>query len=451
MTVAYERKEERLKFHDDVQFQILGSDSADTVPFIADGLNISASGIAFVAPVKIDYNSSVIISIATGEDERVFLTGRVVRVVVDQKHSGFYSIGVYFENNSQESLELFTKYLRRINIYSVLSQIDMTDVVDINFLVGYSPVVKKMSGLEVSSIPMYDAHTLKVMLLSTLDDEATAKFMSEKEANYILPHSSGNRFRVNLHFQRGNVEAVLRVIPPELKTTIDLGLPETVNTMLDHSAGLVVVSGRAGSGKSTTMAAMVDYLNSKRQGLIVTIEDPIEFIFKNKQCIIKQREVSKDTLSFFNGAKNSLKQNPDVLVIGEIQDDKTADLAIAAAETGVLVIVTINAGDAASTLERLVSSGGKENKDVTAQRLAKVLRGIVSQQLVPRADRNGAVLAAEVLVNNRAVKTSIKNKDYATIKSIVANDSSFGMQSMERSLELLYAQNLISPEILEEK
>lgn len=451
MSVAYERKEERLRYHADVQFQVLGSESTDSVPFIADGLNISASGIGFVAPIKIDYNSSVIVSIAVGEDERLFLTGRVVRVVVDQNHSGFYNTGVYLENNSKESLDSFSAYLKRINIFNILSQIDLKDVVDINFLVGYSPVIKKMNGLEISSHAIYDAETLKVMLLATLDDEATNKFMKEKEANFILPHRSGNRFRVNLHFQRGNIEAVLRVIPPQIKLPRELGLPASVQGLVEMKKGLILIAGRAGSGKSTTLASMVEFLNNETQGVIISIEDPIEFVYKNKHCIIKQREVGKDTLSFYNGTKNSLKQNPDVLVIGELDDAQTIDLAVAAAETGALVIATVNAGDCVSAIERVISSQGHDSSNTMAPRLSKVLNGIVSQQLVSRVDGCGAVLATELLFANRAVKTAIKNKEYNSIRSIIENDQSFGMQSMERSLEILYRSNLISPDYLEEK
>lgn len=451
MTVAYERKEERLKYHADVQFQVLGASTVESVPFIADGLDISSSGIGFVAPIKIEYNSSVIVSISIGDDERLFLTGRVVRVVVDQNHSGFYNTGVYLENNTKESLDKFARYLRRINIYNLLADIDLEDVIDINLLVGYSPVIKKMSGLEVSSHPIYDAETLETMLFAVLGEEDHAAFLKNKELNFLLAHPSGNRFRVNLHFQRGNVEAVLRVIPPKIKLPFELGLPAKVEDLLNNKRGLILVAGHAGAGKSTSLASMVEFLNNNTQAVIVSIEDPIEFLYKNKNCIIKQREVAKDTLSYYSGVKSSLKQSPDVLVVGELNDEQTLELAVAAAETGILVIATINAGSSVNAIERTNDMLNIETINSKTGRLAKVLKGVVYQELLPRADGRGAVLASELLIVNSAVRSAIKNREFNSINSILINDESFGMQTIDMSIEQLYKENLISADYLEEK
>ena len=193
-------------------------------------------------------------------------------------------------------------------------------VMDIHLAVGYPPILKKLNKLVCTSSEPFDEYVLRHLLLSTLDESRYKKFIKEKELNYVLTTEKGTRWRVNLHMQMGKTEGVFRLIPAQINTPSLLGLPSVVDQLLLNKNGLIMIAGRTGSGKSTTLAGMVEFLNNKRDGIIISIEDPVEYVHNNKLCFIKQREIGRDTHSFYTAAKNALRQNPDVLVVGEILD-----------------------------------------------------------------------------------------------------------------------------------
>jgi len=254
------------------------------------------------------------------------------------------------------------------------------------------------------------------------------------------------RFRVNLYIQRGSWAAAIRIIPikvPELK---DLNLPPVVAELAMKEKGLILVTGVTGSGKSTTLAAMLNLLNHTKSVNILTLEDPIEYLHRHGRCIINQREVGTDTFSFADGLRAALRQDPDVIMVGEMRDLETMSIAVTAAETGHLVLGSLHSGSAYQAVERIVDVFPPHQQQQIRIQLSNCLQGIISQQLLPRADKKGRIAAVEVLVANTAIRNLIRENKIHQIYSAIQTGSSVGMITMEKSLKLLLQQGIISAE-----
>nr|WP_296864843.1 type IV pilus twitching motility protein PilT [Thermosyntropha sp.] len=256
------------------------------------------------------------------------------------------------------------------------------------------------------------------------------------------------RFRVNLYVQRGSMAAAIRIIPINVPNIDDLGLPPTVKEFAMKDTGLVLVTGVTGSGKSTTLAAMIDLMNRTRSLHILTLEDPIEYLHRHNKCIINQREVGMDTVSFPLALRAALRQDPDVIMVGEMRDLETISTAITAAETGHLVLASLHSGSASQTVARIIDVFPPEQQTQIRVQLANSLQGIVSQQLVPRIDGKGRVVAVEVLVATPAVRNLIRENKIHQIYSVLQTSAGTGMITMEKSLRSLYDRGLISLEEL---
>jgi twitching motility protein PilT len=436
----------RKMFHIEIQYETLLNEGKYEVPATTFAKDISASGIGFYMKEKIQVGTRLRVSLYVSDDEKIFLNGKIRRIVEVNGETWPFFAGLQFEDISSNEKSKFEKFMSSIDIDKILDLIDFDGVIDLSFSVGYPPIVKKASSFSIVEFPPFDEYTLRTLLLSMLDQHAYRKFIIEKECDFIYPHQSGVRLRVNLYFQRGTVEAMFRVIPPEIRLPSVLGLPVGVESLLQHKRGLILISGRTGSGKSTTMASMVEFINRHRQGIIFTVESPIEYLFNNQKAIIKQREVGKDTNSFYNAAKSALRQNPDVLVVGEIRDMETMDTVLTAAETGTLVIATIHAGDSVQSIDRVASFFPADQHDAIFARLSLTLRGVIAQQLIPRVDSDGAVVACELLLVSDSIKRAIRDKDLKSIPSFIETGRQAGMQSMQMSLDFLYQKGMISPD-----
>jgi len=434
----------RKMFHIKIQYETLLNDGKFEVPATTFAKDISSSGLGFYMKNKIPAGTRLRVALYVSDSEKLSLTGKLMRVVESASEPWPFFAGLQFDDMSPQERQTFDQFVAAIDIEKVLASVDFNGVVDISFSVGYPPIIKKLGSFSIAEYRPFDEYTLRTLLFSMLDADAYKKFNEEKEFNFIYPHLSGVRLRVNMYFQRGMVEAMFRVIPPEIKQPTELGLPSGVETLLYNKKGLILVSGRAGSGKSTTSAGMVEFLNRHRQAIIFTVEDPIEYVFKNQKSIIKQREVGKDTNSFFNATKSALRQNPDVLLIGEIRDWETMDVALTAAETGALVIATLNAGDAAQTVERGVSLFPADQRDSVYVRFSSALCGVVAQQLVPRVNSDGGVVACELLVATDSVRRAVREGELKAIHSFIEGGKQAGMQTMRDSLDQLYKKGMIS-------
>jgi len=258
--------------------------------------------------------------------------------------------------------------------------------------------------------------------------------------------SGGGRFRVNIYLQRGGIAIVCRRVKLEIPSIEELGLPPQLGDLSLLPRGLVVITGPTGSGKSTTLAAMLEHRNQTQGGHIITIEDPIEFVYTDKQSIVSQREVGLDTLNFENALKNALRQAPDVISIGEIRDLETAETALIMAETGHLVLATLHASNTYQSLERLISMFTAEREKQLLFILSLNLRAILSQRLIPVKDDTGRVVATELLLNTPRVKDLIRDNKFSEIKEILKSGAEDGVHSFDQSIGTLYEKGVISEE-----
>jgi twitching motility protein PilT len=320
---------------------------------------------------------------------------------------------------------------------------------DIHLKAGLPPMFRVDGNL----VPLKDARRLPPeeisrMAFGIMNDYQKEKFKAQNELDLAYGVPGLGRFRVNVFQQRGTIGAVLRVIPFKISTIEQLLLPKVLEKIAAEQRGLILVTGTTGSGKSTTLAAMVDHINTNETCHIMTIEDPIEFLVRDKRSIVNQREVGVDTMSFGQALKSALRQDPDVILVGEMRDSETIETALTAAETGHLVLSTLHTLDATETISRIISAFPPHQQKQVRLQLGSVLRGVVSQRLVPRADGKGRVAAVEVLVANSRVREMVEDKDRTKeISTAIAQSyTTYGMQTFDQSLMLLFRQNVITYE-----
>ena len=287
----------------------------------------------------------------------------------------------------------------------------------------------------------------KALCYSILTDSQKHKFEEHSELDLSFGVKGLSRFRGNIFMQRGAVAGAFRTIPFEIRTFVDLGLPEIVNDLVKKPRGLILVTGATGSGKSTTLAAMVDRINSERYDHIITIEDPIEYLHGHKKCLINQREVNADTTSFKAALRYVLRQDPDVVLIGEMRDLETIEAALTVAETGHLTLATLHTNSAVQTINRIIDVFPPHQQEQIRVQLSFVLEGILAQQLIPKKTGKGRVLAVELLVPNPAIRNLIREDKIHQIYSMMqTGQTKFGMQTMNQSLVELYTKGHLSYE-----
>lgn len=315
------------------------------------------------------------------------------------------------------------------------------------FITADFPPAIKIDGkvTKVSSQPLSPTHSL-TLARSIMSDKQVAEFEKTKECNFAISPSGIGRFRVNAFMQQGNVGLVLRTIPLTLPTIDGLGVPQVLKDLAMAKRGLCIMVGATGSGKSTTLAAMVDWRNENSYGHIITVEDPVEFVHPHKNCIVTQREVGLDTDNWEAALKNTLRQAPDVILMGEIRDRETMEHAVAFAETGHLCLATLHANSANQALDRIINFFPEERRAQLLMDLSLNLRGIVSQRLLSKQDSKGRVAAVEVMLNSPLISDLIFKGEVNEIKEIMKKSRNLGMQTFDQALFDLYEANLITYE-----
>ena len=315
------------------------------------------------------------------------------------------------------------------------------------FLTADFPPAIKVDGkiVKVSPQPLTAQHTV-ALARSIMNDKLAAEFERTKECNFAIAPGGVGRFRANAFVQMGSVGLVLRVIPQELPTIDGMGLPQVLKDVVMTRRGLVIMVGATGSGKSTTLAAMVDYRNQNSHGHIITIEDPVEFVHPHKNCIITQREVGLDTDGWELALKNTLRQAPDVILMGEIRDRETMEHAVAFAETGHLCMATLHANSANQALDRIINFFPEERRAQLLMDLSLNLKALVSQRLLPREEGKGRVPAVEIMLNSPLISDLIFKGEVGEIKEIMKKSRELGMQTFDQALFDLYEGNYVSYE-----
>ena len=318
---------------------------------------------------------------------------------------------------------------------------------DVHLKAGLPPIFRIKGELRtVRDVPALTRETIAEFAIHIMNDRQRADFEEHLDLDLAYGTPDGVRYRVNLFQQRGSVGMVMRLIPPEVPPFERLNLPPAVLKLTEEGRGIILVTGATGSGKSTTLAAMIDYINQQNAYHIVTIEDPIEYTFRDKRSVINQREVGFDTMTFGRAVRAALRQDPDVILVGETRDQETATIAMTAAETGHLVLSTLHTVDATETVNRVISMFPPHQQTQARLGLAAVLRGVVSQRLLPRADGQGMVPAIELMVNTERIREMIEDPHRTReIKNAISEGAHpYGMMTFDQSLAKLVKQRLVT-------
>ncbi|MCX7799700.1 MAG: type IV pilus twitching motility protein PilT [Fimbriimonadales bacterium] len=317
---------------------------------------------------------------------------------------------------------------------------------DLHVCTDSEPVVRVDGALIRLNFEKFTPHVLQRMLYDILSDEQIHKFEStlELDFSYALPRRA--RFRVNYYRDRGAMAAAFRLISDRIPTVRELNLPPILETITERPRGLVLVTGPTGSGKSTSLAAMIDCINTSRAVHIITIEDPIEYLHRHKLSLINQRELGADTKSFANALRASLREDPDVLLVGEMRDTETIALAITAAETGHLVFATLHTNNAAESIDRIIDVFPPGQQEQIRIQLANNIQAIISQQLLPRASGPGRVPATEIMIATPAIRNLIRENKTHQIPSVIQTSGQYGMMTMDQCLRDLYLRGYVKLE-----
>ena len=345
-----------------------------------------------------------------------------------------------------------TAATRKFDFAEVLTRMAEERASDVHLSPGFAPAIRvrgKIVGLEEYG-PL-TAQDTRDTVYSMLNDDQRKRFESHKQLDLAYAVPGVSRFRVNCFFQRGAISAAFRRIPHEIPKLEELGLPKVLEDFTRKPRGLILVTGPTGSGKSTSLAAMLDIINSERDEHILTIEDPIEFLHSHKRCIVNQREIGADAEDFALALKSALREDPDVILVGEMRDLETMSTALTAAETGHLVFATLHTQSTAQTVDRIIDIFPAEQQSQVRMQLSIGLQGIVTQQLLPTADGRGRVVACEVLVPTPAVRNLIREGKTHQIYSAIQTSGSLGMQTMDAHLAQLVRMGRVSRQLAEQR
>ena len=336
----------------------------------------------------------------------------------------------------------------QISLSELLRKLSELRGSDLHITTGSPPQVRVDGHLQpLEGYRLLSSSDTKQLAYSVLTDAQKHRFEENLELDFSFGVKGLSRFRANLFNQRGAVGAVFRAIPYEIKSFEELGLPPIIRQMCEKPRGLILVTGPTGSGKSTTLAAMIDKINKDRREHILTIEDPIEFLHNHKSCIVNQREVNADTHGFANALRTALRQDPDVVLVGEMRDLETIESALRIAETGHLTLATLHTNSAASTINRIIDVFPADQQAQIRAQLSLVLEGIMCQALLPRAEGGGRAMALEIMVPNSAIRNLIREDKVHQIYSMMqTGQDKYGMQTFNQALATLYHKRLITAE-----
>src|SRR4051795_13331626 len=331
------------------------------------------------------------------------------------------------------------------SIDDLLERMVALNASDLHITVGAHPVVRLRGRLEpLQDIEPLTGEVTQQLLYRILSTEQQKHLEIERQIDFAHAMPGLARFRVNVYWQRGSLGGAFRLIPTEIKTLEELGIPTSLHVLTERPRGLVLVTGPTGSGKSTTLAALIDEINRKRAEHILTIEDPIEFVHRHKRCVVNQREIGVDAISFAEALRAALRQDPDVILLGEMRDLETISTALTAAETGHLVFATLHTQSAPSTVDRIIDAFPAAQQDQIRIQLAATLEGICTQTLLPTPNGEGRVPALEILFPDDAVRNLIRQGKVEQVYSVMQTGTSKGMQTMEQSLADLVLRKVIA-------
>ncbi len=333
-----------------------------------------------------------------------------------------------------------------MQLHEILQTASKHDASDIHLVTGHPPIMRIHTVMTPMECPILAPKSVKEFLASMITKEQIDRFETEQDLDFSYEVTGLNRFRVNAHFQRGTIGMAMRVIKNKVPPLEALNLPELISRLTYLPRGLVLVTGDTGSGKSTTLAAMIQAMNDRYRKHIITLEDPVEYTFQSNKCLLEQRELGYDMPTFSSGLKHALRQDPDIILVGEMRDLDTTALAISAAETGHLVLSTLHTVNASQTVERIIDMYPSGQQNQIRSMLANTLQAVISQTLFSRMDQPGMVPAVEVMLCTPAIRNIIRESRTFEIPNVIDTNRQLGMVSLDNAIAQLYFNSLISRE-----
>ncbi|MCP4372354.1 MAG: type IV pilus twitching motility protein PilT [Deltaproteobacteria bacterium] len=322
---------------------------------------------------------------------------------------------------------------------------------DLHMVIGFPPLLRLRGELVPTKHPVLTPESNKKILFEILSSERQAYVEKNRDFDMAYELENTGRFRCNYFYQQRGIGAVFRIIPTKILTLEELNMPEAIKTIAEFRQGLVLVTGPTGSGKSTTLAAIIDYINHSRDGHIITIEDPLEFVHPNKKCLFSQREIGTHAKSFSDALRVASREDPDIILVGEMRDLETISLALTCAELGILVFGTLHTNSAAKTIDRIINAFPTDQQEQTRTMLSESLKAVIAQQLLKTKDGIGRCAAVEILIGSSALASMIREGKISQISSIIQTGTSVGMQSMDQHLKELIRKDKITREAAREK
>ncbi len=322
---------------------------------------------------------------------------------------------------------------------------------DLHMVTGFPPLLRLKGDLVPIEHPVLTPESNLKILFELLSPKQQAYVEKNRDFDMAYELEGTGRFRCNFFYQQRGISAVFRIIPTKILTLEELHMPEVIKTIAEFRQGLVLVTGPTGSGKSTTLAAMIDYINNNRDGHIITIEDPLEFVHLNKKCLFSQREIGTHARSFADALRVASREDPDIILVGEMRDLETISLALTCAELGILVFGTLHTNSAAKTIDRIINAFPSEQQEQTRTMLSESLKAVIAQQLIKTKDGKGRCAAVEILIGSSALASMIRDGKISQIRSIIQTGTSVGMQSMDQHLKQLIGKEIITREAAREK
>lgn len=436
----------RFKF----KYRIAGLSGDMNVMQEAQTKNISASGILFESEkqIPIDTELALVLNMPGTPPKTLEIEGRVIRIEKLLSSPNF-DIGISFLRIPEAQREELKNRIERMDILKLLERINKKEVSDLHLTANSPPMIRSYGEIKPLDIEPLSSEEIKQMVYSILTEEQKRHFEAEKDLDFSFSPSLDSRYRVSIYQQRGMTEIVFRNIMSNMKSREELGLPDVIEDFCQLKDGIVIISGPTGSGKTTTIACMIDIINRRRGGVILSLERPIEYLHRNIKGIVKQREVGTDVSSFAGGLKAALRQDSDVIVVGEVLDADTMETALQAAETGHLVITSLHATDTVQIFDRVISLFSAEQRSFVYGRLSHSLKATIIQNLLIHKSGIGRVLATEVCVVNTAVRRIIYSGDFTPLVSVIQTGSQYKMHLIQDSIDKLFEHNLISADTYE--